>query len=179
MVADTSPPALAERAHAIAAALITELTRHPDASEAQIAGLLTLHTAELAALVRTAAADSAGPLVYQVGDGLAAELLADFAARAQAASRNGGVVGVRSGISHLDETLNGLEAGKLYILAAMPGAGKTTLALQMAATVAQAGRPALYLSLENDAADLARKCACRLGKVSYAAALKGKLTPAA
>src|SRR3954449_2403838 len=73
MIADTPPPALAERAHAIAAALITELTRHPDASEAQIAGLLTLHTAELAALVRSAAADSAGPLVHQVGEGLVAE----------------------------------------------------------------------------------------------------------
>jgi replicative DNA helicase len=179
VIAETPPPALGERAHAIAAALIAELARRPDATEAEIAGLLTLHTGELADLIRSVAADKGGPLVRQVGDGLAAELLADFDARAQAASRNGGVVGVRSGIGHLDETLNGLEAGKLYILAAMPGCGKTTLALQMAATVAQAGRPALYLSLENDAADLARKCACRLGNVSYAAALKGKLTSAA
>ncbi len=179
MVADTPPPALAERAHAIAAALITELTHHPGASVAQIAGLLTLHTGELADLIRSAAADTGGPLVYQVGAGMAADLLADFEGRRIAATSNGGIVGARSGLSHLDETLNGLEAGKLYVLAAMPGAGKTTLALQIAATVAQAGRPALYLSLENDHTDLARKCACRLGNVSYAAALKGKLTPAA
>ncbi len=85
---------------------------------------------------------------------------------------------MRSGLSHLDETLNGLQRGQLYMLAAMPGSGKTTLALQWAATVAQAGYPALYISLENDAADLARKTACRLGNVSYSAALKGKVDPA-
>ena len=106
---------------------------------------------------------------------LADTLLSDYGKRQASAAANGGVVGVRTGLNHLDETLNGLEAGKLYMLAAMPGTGKTTLALQWAATVAQAGSTALYLSLENDSLDLARKLACRLGQVSYSAALKGKL----
>ncbi len=115
-----------------------------------------------------------GPLVTPA-DSLIDNLLTDFGKRQAAAATNGGVVGVRTGLDHLDETLNGLEPGKLYMLAAMPGTGKTTLALQWAATVAQFGRGALYISLENDATDLARKIACRLGQVSYAAALKGKL----
>jgi len=116
-----------------------------------------------------------GPLFAQA-DSLIDDLLSDYAKRQAAAVANGGIVGVRTGLDHLDETLNGFEPGKLYMLAAMPGTGKTTLALQWAATVAQAGQSALYISLENDATDLARKTACRLGDVSYAAALKGKLS---
>ncbi len=115
------------------------------------------------------------PLFAQA-DSLIDDLLSDFGKRQAAAAAHGGVVGVRTGLDHLDETLNGLQPGMLYMLAAMPGTGKTTLALQWAATVAQAGYGALYISLENDATDLARKTACRLGDVSYAAALKGKLT---
>jgi len=116
-----------------------------------------------------------GPL-FTPADSLIDDLLSDFGKRQAAAAVNGGVVGVRTGLDHLDETLNGLEPGKLYMLAAMPGTGKTTLALQWAATVAQAGHAALYISLENDATDLARKTACRLGDVSYREALKGKLS---
>jgi len=108
-------------------------------------------------------------------EGLADALLTDYGKRQVAAAAHGGVVGVRTGLNHLDEALNGFEPGKLYMLAAMPGTGKTTLALQWAATVAQAGYPALYLSLENDSLDLARKLACRLGQVRYPDALKGKL----
>ncbi len=116
-----------------------------------------------------------GPLFDQA-DNFIDKLLDDYGKRKAAAAANGGVVGVRTGLNHLDETLNGFEAGKLYLLASMPGSGKTTLALQWAATVAQNGRGALYISLENDAVDLARKTACRLGQVSYAEALKGKLS---
>lgn len=128
---------------------------------------------ELRARQGGAAAALATPL-----DRLGGALLADFDQRRAAAAQHGGVVGVRTGLNHLDETLNGLEAGKLYMLAAMPGTGKTTLALQWAASIAQAGAPALYISLENDAVDLARKTACRMGQVSYTAALKGKLDAA-
>ncbi len=117
---------------------------------------------------------AAAPLVVQA-DSLMPDLLTDFDQRAAAAAVNGGIVGARTGLDHLDETLNGLQAGQLYVLAAMPGLGKTTLALQMAATVAQSGRSALYLSLENDAVDLARKTVCRLGDVSYRDSLKGKV----
>lgn len=131
---------------------------------------------EASEALRTIARPPAAAPLFAQADALAAELLADFDNRQAAAVANGGVVGVRSGITYLDETLNGFEAGKLYMLAAVPGAGKTTVALQWAATVAQAGRVALYVSLENDSLDLGRKLACRLGEVSYARALKGKLS---
>ncbi len=118
---------------------------------------------------------AAGRQLLQTED-LADILLSDYDKRRAAAAANGGIVGVRTGLDHLDETLNGLDPGKLYMLAAMPGTGKTTLALQWAATVAQSGASALYLSLENDSIDLARKLACRLGQVRYSEALKGKLS---
>jgi len=133
---------------------------------------------QLADEARAIGRDEADVYPIMPADSLVDTLLSDYAKRQAAALANGGVVGVRTGLEHLDETLNGLEPGKLYLLAAMPGAGKTTLALQIAATAALAGRYALYLSLENDATDLARKLACRMGKVSYTLALKGKLDPA-
>jgi len=126
--------------------------------------------------LRDVANSSTDAPLFAQADSLIDDLLSDYGKRQAAAGANGGVVGVRTGHGHLDETLNGLEPGKLYMLAAMPGTGKTTLALQWAATIAQAGQGALYISLENDAVDLARKTACRLGQVSYAEALKGKLS---
>jgi len=135
------------------------------------------HLAEHAAeSLRTIGHDAGIEQYLLQTEDLADTLLSDYGKRQTAAAANGGVVGVRTGLDHLDETLNGLEPGKLYMLAAMPGTGKTTLALQWAATVAQAGSTALYLSLENDSVDLARKLACRLGQVSYSSALKGKLS---
>ncbi len=172
----------AERAHEIAAGLIAMVKMHGDKPD-ELVGILANAADELRALwehtsMANGYAHEPGADLCEVAE-LADRLLTDHYQRRQASERHGGVVGVRSGLNHLDEVLNGLEAGKLYMMAAMPGAGKTTLALQMAATVAQNGEPALYISLENDAADLARKVACRLGGVSYAAALKGKVDPTA
>ncbi len=125
--------------------------------------------------LRTIGRDPAAVAPLVRTEDLAGTLLSDYSKRQTAAAAHGGVVGVRTGHNHIDEALNGLEPGKLYMLAAMPGTGKTTLALQWAATIAAEGSTALYLSLENDSVDLARKLACRLGQVSYASSLKGKL----
>jgi len=164
-------PSLARRLEEMGAGLIS-LGRDASADEATLRASVNAAAGELRELGRVG---TSGPSLRQL-DSLGGDLLADYAQRQAASRAHGGVVGVRTGLNHLDETLNGLEPGKLYMLAAMPGAGKTTLALQWAAMVAQAGARALYVSLENDAIDLARKTACRLGHVSYADALKGKLT---
>jgi len=165
-----TPDEIVERLLAVVTALGTGVQR--DSLDADALRTLAAETGE--ALRTIARPPAAEPLVTQA-DSLMGTLLSDFDNRQAAAAANGGVVGVRSGINYLDETLNGFEPGKLYMLAAVPGAGKTTVALQWAATVAQAGKVALYVSLENDNLDLGRKLACRLGEVSYARALKGKL----
>ncbi len=180
MSTEVPPSEFVERGHAIAAAFISQLELNIG-DPGKIIGLMDNASAELRVLWQHMAA--ANGFSWEPGtelcamDEMADRLLTDHLQRRQMAEKHGGVVGVRSGLNHLDETLNGLQRGQLYMLAAMPGSGKTTLALQWTATVAQAGYPALFISLENDAADLARKTACRLGKVSYSAALKGKVDP--
>jgi replicative DNA helicase len=170
--ADTDRSTLSERILAIAAGL-ADIAHQASFDEATLRERVESVAGDLRKIAREGAA---APLTY-TADGLAQSLIDDFGVRRAVSSKNGGIVGLRTGFGHLDETLNGLEKGKLYALAAMPGAGKTTLALQMAATAAQAGELVLYLSLENDAVDLARKTACRLGDVSYTMALKGKMHP--
>lgn len=56
---------------------------------------------------------------------------------------------VPSGFADIDRVLGGgfMNEG-LYILAARPGCGKTTLALQIAEKVAKSGAPTLFMSLE-------------------------------
>lgn len=172
MTADVGPSPVAERLLHVAAALVTR-AQQESAHDTDLTADAVRAIDELRTLVREQTSDTQPQLVRM--DSLAGALIDDYTQRVAAAADHGGVVGVRTGIDHLDETINGLEPGKLYILAAMPGAGKTTLALQIAATVAQAGSPALYISLENDATDLARKTVCRFGEISYAQALKGKV----
>lgn len=182
MTLETPITDAAERAHAIAAAIISQLQTSSGDTD-RIVNILGDAADEFRSLFEHTTAATGytwepGAELCQMED-LADRLVTDHFQRHELAQSHGGVVGVRSGLNHLDEVLNGLEAGKLYLLAAQPGAGKTTLALQMAATVAQAGYPALYVSLENDATDLARKTTCRLGGISYTAALKGKVDPMA
>jgi len=174
MTATNTPPALSDRLQSILVGLLVQVKDNTDEGLAR--ELMRNGIAELRGLAEQATDANDPAALYRI-DALAAQLLTDHTQREALAAQHGGVVGVRSGIAHLDETLNGFEAGKLYLLAAMPGSGKTTIALQWASTIAQAGYPAVYVSLENDAVDLARKTACRLGNVSYSAALKGKLDP--
>lgn len=57
----------------------------------------------------------------------------------------GGVIGISTGFSDLDEHLGGLIPGNLIMLAAVPKAGKTSFALHMAMN---SGVPTLFFTLE-------------------------------
>lgn len=172
MTAESVRSDLSERVLAIAAGL-ADIAHQASFDDATLRERVESVASDLRKIARGGAA---APSVY-AADALAQPLLDDFGARRAVSAKNGGIVGLHTGFGHIDEVLNGLEAGKLYALAAAPGAGKTTLALQVATTVALAGNLVLYVSLENDAVDLARKTACRLGDVSYTMALKGKMHP--
>lgn len=54
----------------------------------------------------------------------------------EAVANKGKITGVTTGLSDLDYYLNGLKPGQLFIVAARPGCGKTSLAMQIAAHVA-------------------------------------------
>lgn len=59
------------------------------------------------------------------------------------------MIGVPTGFRELDQKTSGLQPGQLAILAARPGLGKTTMALQMACTIAKStGERVLILSHE-------------------------------
>lgn len=68
---------------------------------------------------------------------------------------------VSTGFPELDRTLNGGLSRGLYVLGAVPGLGKSTLALQIAYHLSSQGNPVLYFTLEMSPAWIAAKSICR------------------
>jgi replicative DNA helicase len=60
-----------------------------------------------------------------------------FKILADAAQRGGGITGIESGFTLFDRQCSGLHPGDLYIVAARPGMGKSSLALNFAINVAR------------------------------------------
>jgi replicative DNA helicase len=82
-------------------------------------------------------------------------------------------LGFPTGISGLDRVLNGLSPRGLYILGGAPGAGKTSLSLQIACEVARQA-PVLYLTYENAPDNLVLKAICHLAMVQPGAVQRGR-----
>jgi replicative DNA helicase len=76
----------------------------------------------------------------------------------QAAKDRREVPGLATGLRELDQLLGGLQDGRLYVVAARPGAGKSLLALQFARHVAIRERQrVLFASLEMSEAETAQR----------------------
>ena len=87
------------------------------------------------------------------------QVLADAdARRLQRETTGSAVLGVPTGLAHLDHLLGGFTEG-LYLLAGAPGMGKTTLALQLAAA-ATADVPVVVVTFEHASANLTLKLLC-------------------
>lgn len=82
-------------------------------------------------------------------------------------------LGLPTSIPGLDRVLNGLNMRGLYILGGAPGAGKTSLSLQMACEVALQ-TPVLYLTYENAPDNLILKAICRLAGIQPGAVERGR-----
>lgn len=67
---------------------------------------------------------------------------------------------VRTGIDRVDRIAGGLMPGELEIIAARPGNGKTSLAMQVAMFTAEQDRPVLVVSLEMTASELVGRVLC-------------------
>lgn len=105
-------------------------------------------------------------------------VLDDVAHRYQVRQETGQpVMGHSTGITHLDNLLGGLEPGRISILLAAPGAGKTTFSNQMAYTLAANGVPVLYVSYENAPADLTLKQLARIAGKSPKMIRRGNVPP--
>ncbi len=73
---------------------------------------------------------------------------------------------LQTGLEGLDRVLGGgLVPGSLVLVAGEPGIGKSTLLLQVAAALAAAGRPAIYVTAEESAQQVALR-AQRIGGVA-------------
>jgi replicative DNA helicase len=83
------------------------------------------------------------------------------------ASQADGRIGIRSGLTELDEILAGFKPGELIILGARPAMGKTALALTIAKHVAVETKiPVLVFSLEMGAESLGMRVASMCSGIS-------------
>src|SRR5690606_19447362 len=72
--------------------------------------------------------------------------------------RNGEMAGVPTGFAELDDVTNGLHPGQLIIVAARPGLGKSTLALDFARAAAiDHQKPTIFFSLEMGRSEIATR----------------------
>lgn len=93
----------------------------------------------------------------------------------------GGITGTRVGIPSFDSLTGGLKGGQLIILAARPGGGKTTLALNLAAHVglneksrkSGSNLGVLFFSLEMTKIELLMRLVCSYGLLESQKIMKG------
>ena len=76
------------------------------------------------------------------------------------------MAGVPTGFRDVDDLFHGLRGGDLVILAARPGVGKTSFALNMATNAAKAGTSVAFFSLEMSASQLVQRILCAEARVS-------------
>lgn len=141
----------ARRALMALAQELAERARHVDyANEDSITSIIEDSEAALYQI-----GDKSGRLSTVVSYG---EALRQFVGDLDAAySRGGGLVGLSSGLASMDEKFGGFAPGDLVTIAGRPGMGKTTLALNIATSMARAGEPVGVFSLEMKARQLAQK----------------------
>lgn len=82
------------------------------------------------------------------------------------ANQRNHVVGVPTGFKDVDDLIHGFRGGDLVILAARPGVGKTSFALNLATNAAKAGVAVTFFSLEMGAEQLVQRILCSEARVS-------------
>lgn len=85
--------------------------------------------------------------------------------------------GIPIGIPRFDRKIGGLFPGELVFLAARPGMGKTSLALQIAEYVSQTSGGVYYASLEMGRVELTLRMICAAAQVSFTRIRTGTLEP--
>ncbi len=96
-------------------------------------------------------------------------------------STEGGISGVKSGFTKLDEMITGFHPGDLVIVAARPGMGKTSLCLSMllnACVHAEQATPGIIFSLEMSKAQLVQRMLCAEAEIDIHRLRAGKLNKA-
>jgi len=92
----------------------------------------------------------------------------------EALSESDGLPGLSTGFDLLDKRTTGFRPGDLVIIAARPGMGKTTLAMNMVESVIQK-KSAVVFSLEMPADQLITRMLSSIGRIPYERIRTGKL----
>lgn len=128
--------------------------------------------------------DQAQAEIYAVTDGNAKEDYVSFSEALEAtmreidanSNRPDGVYGVPTDFIELDELTGGLHGGQMIVIAARPGVGKSTLALDIARSAAIHHQMAtVFFSLEMSRTELAMRILSAEGKISMGRLKKGDL----
>ncbi len=86
--------------------------------------------------------------------------------------------GILTGFTRLDKLTNGLQNSDLIVIAARPGMGKTSLAMNIIESAAvNQGKVCAVFSLEMPETQIIQRLLCSMANVSMSDALSGKLTP--
>ncbi len=88
------------------------------------------------------------------------------------------IVGVPTGFRDVDELFHGLRGGDLAIIAARPGVGKTSFALNLATNAAKLGTAVAFFSLEMSAGQLTQRILGSEARVSLSRIRSGKVSEA-
>lgn len=94
------------------------------------------------------------------------------------AQRKTHIMGVSTGFKAIDEILAGMRGGDLIVVAARPGIGKTSFALNVAVNAAKEGTSVAFFSLEMPADQLIQKIMCTEARVDLKKMRTGNLSQA-
>ena len=107
------------------------------------------------------------------------ELLAERVDHYNALAAGEVAPGVATGLTDLDAALGGgMRPGKVIVIAARPGVGKTSLAQAVLLHAAKAGHPGMLLSQEMERTELVDRAVSNLGAIGYGRLLGGKMSDA-
>ena len=105
-------------------------------------------------------------------DELVTEAFEEITRLAEQKSR---IAGAPSGFKDVDALFHGFRSGDLIVLAARPGVGKTSFALNLAVNAAKAGVSVAFLSLEMSASQLVQRILCSEAKVGLSRLRSGQI----
>jgi replicative DNA helicase len=133
----------------------------------------------------TKAMDRAEQLVFDVAQGRSTETLVPLHDLLSASldrleelfNQGDSITGTPTGFFDLDDQLNGLQPGALYIVGARPAMGKSAFALGIASHVGiRVRRPAMFFSLEMSHLELTQRLLAADAKVDSKKMRNGRLT---
>ena len=146
----------------------TRIVQMGYASEGEVVDLVNNAQAEIYGVTGGVDAEDYVPLVEAI------DTAVDEIERAR--GRDGEMVGVPTGFAELDELTNGLHGGQLIIVAARPGLGKSTLALDFArAATIKHHLPTIFFSLEMGRSEIAMRLLAAESTIGMSTLRKGNM----